>query len=143
MPTGTGGVRKEVYRKVCNNDFNNQDDMIIRKGAVSYKKDEKILIPINMTYGSFVVKGFGNEEWNNSAPHGAGRIYSRTKAFEELTMKEYKESMKGIHSDCISPKTLDESPMAYKDGEEIKELISETGVIVEHLKPVYNFKAAN
>ncbi|MBR3289135.1 MAG: RtcB family protein [Lachnospiraceae bacterium] len=121
----------------------NQDDMIIRKGAVSCKKDETILIPINMAYGSFIVRGLGNEDWNNSAPHGAGRVYSRTKAFAELSMKDYKESMKGIHSDCITPKTLDESPMAYKDGEEIKELIVETGVIVDHLKPVYNFKSPN
>ena len=121
----------------------NQDDMIIRKGAVSCKKDETILIPINMAYGSFIVRGLGNEDWNNSAPHSAGRVYSRTKAFAELSMKDYKESMKGIHSDCITPKTLDESPMAYKDGEEIKELIVETGVIVDHLKPVYNFKSPN
>ena len=120
----------------------NQDDMIIRKGAVSCKKDEQILIPINMAYGSFIVKGIGNEDWNYSAPHGAGRVYSRTAAKEKLTMKEYKESMRGIHSDCISSKTLDESPMAYKNGDEIKELIGETGTIVEHLKPVYNFKAA-
>ena len=134
-----GFEEAESFTTVHN--YINQDDMIIRKGAVSCKKDEKILIPINMAYGSFVVKGLGNEEWNNSAPHGAGRIYSRTKAFAELTMKDYKESMKGIHSDCISPKTLDESPMTYKNGEEIKELIGETGVIVEHLKPVYNFKA--
>ena len=136
-----GFAEVESFTTVHN--YINQEDMIIRKGAVSCKKDEKILIPINMAYGSFIVRGLGNEEWNNSAPHGAGRIYSRTKALTEFTMKEYKESMKGIHSDCISPKTLDESPMAYKDGEEIKELIGETGVIVEHLKPAYNFKAAN
>lgn len=136
-----GFTEVESFTTVHN--YINQEDMIIRKGAVLCKKDEKILIPINMAYGSFIVRGLGNEEWNNSAPHGAGRIYSRTKALTEFTMKEYKESMKGIHSDCISPKTLDESPMAYKDGEEIKELIGETGVIVEHLKPVYNFKAAN
>lgn len=121
----------------------NQDDMIIRKGAVSCKKDEMILVPINMAYGSFIVKGLGNVDWNNSAPHGAGRIYSRTQAKTELSMKDYKESMKGIHSDCISTKTLDESPMAYKNGDEIKELIGETGKVVEHLKPVYNFKAPN
>ena len=121
----------------------NQDDMIIRKGAVSCKKDEMILVPINMAYGSFIVKGLGNVDWNNSAPHGAGRIYSRTQAKTELSMKDYKESMKGIHSDCISTKTLDESPMAYKNGDEIKELIGETGEIIEHLKPVYNFKAPN
>ena len=121
----------------------NQEDMIIRKGAVSCKIDEKILIPINMAYGSFIVQGLGNEEWNNSAPHGAGRVYSRTAAKVELTMKDYKESMKGIHSDSISPKTLDESPLAYKNGDEIKELINETGIIIEHLKPVYNFKSHN
>ena len=118
------------------------DDNIIRKGAISCKQDEKVLIPINMAYGSFIAVGKGNSDWNNSGPHGAGRVLSRTQAKESLTMKDYKESMKGVHSTCISTGTLDEAPMAYKSGDEIKELISPTAEIIDHLKPVYNFKAS-
>ena len=118
------------------------EDNIIRKGAISCKKDEKALIPINMAYGSFIVIGKGNSDWNNSAPHGAGRLFSRTRAKEILTMKDFKESMKGIHSTCISTGTLDESSMAYKNGDEIKELITPAADIIEHLIPVYNYKAS-
>ena len=118
------------------------DDNIIRKGAISCKQDEKVFIPINMAYGSFIAVGKGNSDWNNSGPHGAGRVLSRTQAKESLTMKDYKESMKGVHSTCISTGTLDEAPMAYKSGDEIKELISPTAEIIDHLKPVYNFKAS-
>ena len=115
-------------------------DGFIRKGAISCKKDEKALIPINMAYGSFIVKGKGNDDWNNSAPHGAGRLYSRTRAKEVLTMQDYKSSMKGVHSCCITTGTLDEAPMAYKNGDEIKELITPTAEITDHLIPLYNFK---
>lgn len=108
------------------------EDNIIRKGAISAKENEKVLIPISMAYGSFIAMGKGNEDWNNSAPHGAGRILSRTKAKETLTMEEYKKSMEGIHSTCISTGTLDESPMAYKNGDEIKELITTTAEIIEN-----------
>ncbi len=118
------------------------EDRIIRKGAISAKKDEKVLIPINMAYGSFIAVGMGNEDWNNSAPHGAGRLFSRMKAKETLTMDDFKKSMEGIHSCCISAATLDESPMAYKDGDEIKELITPTARIADHLKPLYNYKAS-
>ena len=118
------------------------EDNIIRKGAISCKTGEKVLIPINMAYGSFITIGTGNTDWNNSGPHGAGRILSRTKAKEILTMKDYKESMKNIHSCCISTGTLDESPMAYKDGDEIKGLITPTAKITDHLIPVYNYKAS-
>ena len=117
------------------------DDNIIRKGAISCKQGEKVLIPINMAYGSFIAVGKGNSDWNNSGPHGAGRVLSRTQAKESLTMKDYKNSMKGVHSTCISTGTLDEAPMAYKSGDEIKELIYPTAEIIDHLKPVYNFKA--
>ena len=118
------------------------EDNIIRKGAISCKEGEKVLIPINMAYGSFIAIGKGNSDWNNSGPHGAGRVLSRTQAKDSLTMKDYKESMKGVHSTCISTGTLDEAPMAYKSGDEIKELISPTAEIIDHLKPVYNFKAS-
>ena len=118
------------------------EDNIIRKGAISCKQGEKVLIPINMAYGSFIAVGRGNSDWNNSGPHGAGRVLSRTQAKESLTMKDYKNSMKGVHSTCISTGTLDEAPMAYKSGDEIKELILPTAEIIDHLKPVYNFKAS-
>lgn len=118
------------------------EDNIIRKGAISCKNGEKVLIPINMAYGSFIAAGKGNEDWNNSGPHGAGRLFSRTQAKQCLKMEDYKLSMKGIHSCCISTETLDEAQMAYKDGDEIKELITPTADIVEHLSPVYNYKAS-
>lgn len=117
------------------------EDKIIRKGAISCKENEKVLIPINMAYGSFIAIGKGNPDWNSSGPHGAGRLFSRTRAKETLRMEDYKISMRGIHSCCISTGTLDEAPMAYKDGDEIKELITPTACIVEHLIPVYNYKA--
>lgn len=117
------------------------NDMVIRKGAISCHKDENVIIPINMAYGTFLAKGKGNEEWNNSGPHGAGRVLSRTQAKEQLSMSEYKKSMKGVHSCCICRGTLDEAPMAYKNGDEIQRLIEPTAEIYDHLKPVYNFKA--
>lgn len=118
------------------------DDNIIRKGAISCKKDEKVLIPLNMRDGSLICVGKGNAEWNNSGPHGAGRVMSRSKAKESIPMEEYRKSMEGIWSSCISTSTLDESPMAYKDATEIKNLVSDTATLVDHLKPLYNFKAS-
>ena len=85
--------------------------------------------------------GKGNSSWNNSGPHGAGRVLSRTDAKEQLSMHKYKEAMKGVHSCCICRGTLDEAPMAYKDGDEILELISPTVEVYDHLKPVYNYKS--
>ena len=119
----------------------NLEDNIIRKGAISCKENEKVIIPINMAYGSFLAIGKGNPEWNNSGPHGAGRVLSRSKAKDTLSMEDYKESMKGIHSCCIRTGTLDEAPMAYKDGDEIERLIEPTANIYDHLIPVYNYKA--
>ena len=118
------------------------EDNVIRKGAISCKENEKALIPINMAYGSFIVSGKGNKDWNNSAPHGAGRLFSRTKAKEILTMEVFRKNMKGIHSICISTGTLDESPMAYKNGDTIKELITPSADIIDRLVPIYNYKAS-
>lgn len=116
---------------------------MVRKGAVSAEKGEKLLIPINMRDGSLICIGKGNEEWNYSAPHGAGRIYSRTSAKQNLSMEEFKKEMEGIYTTSISEATLDESPMAYKNMEDIVENITPTAEIIKRIKTVYNFKAAD
>lgn len=114
---------------------------IIRKGAVSAKSGEKLLIPINMRDGSLICIGKGNEDWNCYAPHGTGRLFSRTEAKDRFTVEEFQESMQGIYSTCIGDSTLDESPMAYKSMDDIVNNISPTADIVRIIKPVYNFKA--
>lgn len=114
---------------------------IVRKGAVSAEKNEMLLIPINMRDGSLICVGKGNKDWNCSAPHGAGRLLSRTAANEKLSMNQYQETMKGIFSTCINEFTLDESPMAYKNINEIVETITPTAEIVKKIMPIYNFKA--
>ncbi|MBR2340206.1 MAG: RtcB family protein [Clostridia bacterium] len=117
------------------------EEMILRKGAVSARLGEKLLIPINMRDGSLICVGKGNEDWNYSAPHGAGRLMSRSSAFERLTMAEYEEQMAGIYSTCVVPTTLDESPMAYKSLDDIVQNIQPTADIICHIRPIYNFKA--
>ena len=117
------------------------EEMILRKGSIAAHKGEKVLIPINMRDGSVIAIGKGNPEWNYSAPHGAGRIMSRTKAKDTLSMDEYKEAMKGIYTTSVSESTLDEAPMAYKSLEDIIDVIAETVDIIEVIKPLYNFKA--
>lgn len=116
---------------------------IIRKGAVSAKKDELLLIPINMRDGSLICIGKGNEEWNCSAPHGAGRLYSRSQAKSELSMESYKKSMEGIYTTSVSLETLDECPQAYKPIESILENIVPTVDVLKIIRPVYNFKAGD
>jgi RNA-splicing ligase RtcB len=116
--------------------------MILRKGAVSAKKGEKLLIPINMRDGSLVCIGKGNEDWNCSAPHGAGRVMSRMKAKRQLSMEEFKAQMSGIYSTTVSKETLDEAPMAYKTMDDIVNNINPTADIVKIIKPIFNFKAA-
>jgi RNA-splicing ligase RtcB len=118
------------------------ESMILRKGSVSAAVGEKLLIPINMRDGSLICIGKGNSDWNCSAPHGAGRLMSRAKAFHELSMEQYQAEMSGIYSTCVVPDTLDESPMAYKSREEIIAQIEPTAEIIAKIKPVYNFKAA-
>ena len=117
------------------------DAMILRKGAVSAKKGEKLLIPINMRDGSLICIGKGNEDWNYSAPHGAGRLMSRAKAKNSYTVSEFKKQMKGIYTTSINAGTLDECPMAYKNMSDIVDNIKETAETVHIIKPVYNFKA--
>lgn len=117
------------------------DENIMRKGAVSAKLNEKILIPINMRDGSLICLGKGNEEWNQSAPHGAGRLYSRQKAKELFSLNEFEDQMQGIYSTSINQHTLDECPMAYKSMDDIVNNIGETATIIQVIKPIYNFKA--
>ena len=117
------------------------DKMILRKGAVSANKNETLIIPINMRDGSLICKGKGNSDWNYSAPHGAGRLYKRSKAKEILSLDEYKQTMNGIYSTSVSKSTLDESPMAYKPIDSIVDNISDTVDIIDVIKPIYNFKA--
>lgn len=117
------------------------DTMILRKGAVSAKKGEKLIIPINMRDGSLICIGKGNEDWNFSAPHGAGRIMSRTEARKRLSLDKFKHSMKGIYTSSVSRKTIDESPMAYKPMQEIIDKIGDTVDIIDIIKPIYNHKA--
>ena len=117
------------------------ENMILRKGAISARKNEKVLIPINMKEGSLICIGKGNDDWNQSAPHGAGRILSRSDALEILSLDEFKEEMKGIYSQTISLDTLDESPMVYKSKEDIVKYISPSVDIMKTLLPIYNFKA--
>ncbi|NLM19548.1 MAG: RtcB family protein [Clostridiaceae bacterium] len=116
-------------------------EMILRKGAISARKGEKVLIPINMRDGSILAYGKGNPEWNYSAPHGAGRIMSRTKAKSEIALADFKKEMKGIYTSSVKVSTLDEAPMAYKALEDIIDSIQEAVDIIDIMKPIYNFKA--
>ena len=118
-------------------------EMILRKGAIAAHKDELVLIPINMRDGSVLARGKGNPEWNYSAPHGAGRIMSRTKAKETLDLETYKATMAGIYTTSVNEATLDEAPMAYKSLEDIIDVIEESVDVIEVLKPIYNFKASD
>lgn len=136
----TGLVAVEAFQTIHN--YIDVDELILRKGSVSAKAGEKLLIPINMRDGSLICIGKGNADWNYSAPHGAGRLMSRSAAFERLTMEEYEKQMEGIYTTCVNTATLDESPMAYKNMDEIVANIEPTAEIVAHIKPIYNFKAA-
>ena len=117
------------------------DEMILRKGAIAAHKGEKVLIPINMRDGSVLAIGKGNPDWNYSAPHGAGRIMSRTAAKENLDLDEYRREMAGIYTTSVNEATLDEAPMAYKSLSDIIDVIQESVDVIEVLKPIYNFKA--
>lgn len=137
--TGMGLTPAEKFTTIHN--YIDTEAMILRKGAVSARLGEKLLIPINMRDGSLICVGRGNEDWNCSAPHGAGRLMSRKDAFERLSMEEYRAQMSGIFSTCVVADTLDESPMAYKPMEEIEAQIAPTVEIISRIRPIYNFKA--
>lgn len=117
------------------------ESMILRKGAVSAKQGEVLLIPINMRDGSLICTGKGNPDWNYSAPHGAGRLMSRSQAKQSFTVSEFKKQMNGIYTTSVNAQTLDECPMAYKSIEDIVDNIGDTVEINDIIKPVYNFKA--
>ena len=119
------------------------DNMILRKGAVSAQKGEKLLIPINMRDGSIICVGKGNEDWNCSAPHGAGRVMSRKKTRENLSLEEFKAEMSGIWSSTVNLDTIDEAPMAYKSMDDILANINPTAEILKIIKPIYNYKAGD
>ena len=136
-----GMTSLEAFHTIHN--YIDVDEMILRKGAIAAHNGEKVLIPINMRDGSVLAVGKGNPEWNYSAPHGAGRLMSRTAAKNNLSLDEYKEMMKGVYSTSINESTLDEAPMAYKRLEDIIDVIKESVDIIEVMKPIYNFKASN
>ena len=117
------------------------EEMFLRKGAVSAKAGERLLIPMNMRDGSLLCVGKGNPEWNYSAPHGAGRLMSRSESQQSFTLSQFKKEMKGVFSSSVRKDTLDESPMAYKPMEEILSHISPTVKVIEQIRPIYNFKA--
>ena len=118
------------------------EEMILRKGAIAAHKGEKVLIPMNMRDGSVLAVGKGNPEWNYSAPHGAGRRMSRTKAKNTLSLEEYRKTMGGVYTTSVNENTLDEAPMAYKSLEDIIDVIRESVDVIDVMKPIYNFKAS-
>ena len=136
----TGMKNLESFHTIHN--YIDVSEMILRKGAIAAHSGEKVLIPINMRDGSVLAVGKGNPDWNYSAPHGAGRLMSRTAAKNNLSLDEYKETMKGIYSTSINENTLDEAPMAYKRLEDIIDVIKDSVDIIEVMKPIYNFKAS-
>ncbi|SFG82833.1 RtcB family protein [Oribacterium sp. WCC10] len=136
----TGLSGGESFHTIHN--YIDTDEMILRKGSIAAHKGEKVLIPINMRDGSILAVGKGNPEWNFSAPHGAGRIMSRTVAKNNLSMEEYKEAMKDVYTTSVNESTIDEAPMAYKSLTDIIDVITESVDVIEVMKPVYNFKAS-
>jgi RNA-splicing ligase RtcB len=134
-------MAKTEYRDSMHN-YLDTAGLIVRKGAISARQGEKVVIPFSMSEGAVLGCGRGNEEWNNSAPHGAGRKVSRTQARQGFSLDEYRKEMRGIWSSTVCKDTLDESPMAYKRPKDILQYIGDTVEIEERLKPLYNFKAA-
>ena len=137
----TGIAGGEAFHTIHN--YIDTEEMILRKGAIAAHAGEKVLIPINMRDGSVLAVGKGNAEWNYSAPHGAGRIMSRRTAKEQLSLEEYRETMKGIYTTSVNESTLDEAPMAYKSLEDIIDVIRDSVDIIDVMKPIYNFKASD
>lgn len=137
----TGMTGQDGFHTIHN--YIDTTEMILRKGAIAAHKGEKVLIPINMRDGSILAIGGGNPDWNYSAPHGAGRVMSRAAARNQLTMDEYKASMAGIYTTSVNTDTLDEAPMAYKSLDEIVDVVRDSVDIIDIMKPIFNFKAAD
>ena len=137
----TGMTALSAFHTIHN--YIDTKEMVLRKGSIAAHKDELVLIPINMRDGSVLARGKGNPEWNCSAPHGAGRLMSRTKARDTLDIDEYRKTMEGIYTTSVNEATIDEAPMAYKSLEDIIDVIRDAVDVVEVLKPVYNFKASD
>lgn len=137
--TRTGMQGSDGFHTVHN--YIDMQEKILRKGAIAAHAGERVLIPINMRDGSVLAVGKGNPDWNYSAPHGAGRVMSRTTAKNSLNLDEYKEAMKGVYTTSVNEATLDEAPMAYKSLEDIIDVIKETVDVIDIMKPIYNFKA--
>ena len=136
----TGMTAVEAFHTIHN--YIDTEEMILRKGAIAAHAGEKVLIPINMRDGSVIAVGRGNPEWNCSAPHGAGRIMSRTKAKATIDMEAYRQSMAGIYTTSVNEDTIDEAPMAYKSLNDIIDVIRDSVDVLDVMKPVYNFKAS-
>ena len=136
----TGIAGAEAFHTIHN--YIDTKEMILRKGAIAAHAGEMVLIPINMRDGSVLAIGKGNPEWNYSAPHGAGRIMSRRAAKDQLSLEEYRETMKGVYTTSVNESTLDEAPMAYKSLEDIIDVIRDSVDIIDVMKPIYNFKAS-
>lgn len=136
----TGMTAVDAFHTIHN--YIDTEERILRKGAIAAHSGERVLIPINMRDGSVIAVGRGNPEWNFSAPHGAGRIMSRTKAKETLDMAAYREAMEGIYTTSVNEQTIDEAPMAYKSLDDIIDVIRDTVDVIDVMKPVYNFKAS-
>ena len=130
-----------IEKIISTHNYIDTETSILRKGAIASEKNKKLVIPLNMRDGVLICEGKGNEDWNYSAPHGAGRLYSRGKAKEVIKFEDYQKSMEGIYSTCVNKRTIDESPFAYKNYTEIIENIEPTATIIERLIPIFNFKA--
>ena len=135
----TGLSARDAFHTVHN--YIDTEERILRKGAIAAHDGERVLIPINMRDGSVLAVGKGNPKWNFSAPHGAGRVLSRTAAKSQLDLEEYKREMSGVYTTSVNEATLDEAPMAYKRLEDIIDVIRDSVDVIEVLKPIYNFKA--
>ncbi len=138
---GIGLQPEDMFETIHN--YIDTDSMILRKGAVSAKKGERLLIPINMRDGSLICTGKGNPDWNYSAPHGAGRLFSRKAARQRFSVDEFAREMEGIYTTSVNADTLDEAPMCYKDMKDILDNIGPTAEVETVIKPIYNFKAAD
>lgn len=130
-----------IDRFACVHNYVDTDHMILRKGAISARLGERVIIPLNMRDGAIIGRGLGNPDWNHSAPHGAGRVCSRTDAKFAYTVEEYKQAMAGIYTTTATVGSLDECPMVYKAPERILDLIGDTVEVEQIVRPVYNFKA--